>query len=66
MVVYPSCLQVTFASLCPQPEGQMYPQEPSAHISTKPSLSVPPFTSLMTPSEQLSILLGTKVAHVRL
>lgn len=53
-VVYPNWLQATIASGLPQRSSQIVPQNPPMHISTLPSLGMPPLTSLKVPSVQLS------------
>lgn len=48
----PSCLQATCASASSQPSSHTVPQVSSWHISTRPSVEVPPW-SLIAPSAQV-------------
>lgn len=46
---YPNCLQTTLASTLPHKSSQTVPHRPLLQTSTRPSISLLPFTNLMSP-----------------
>ena len=62
----PNCLQATFASFVPQKLSQTVPHVSLTQISTRPSSTFVPLTSLISPSVQsaytcIGIILGMHI-----